>query len=121
MRLITLMLLLAFCLPVWGQVKADDPYNPYALNEQAMQAVRDGKLGLARILLERAVVIAPHDARLRRNLDALRDHQEGRAPLVAAGAAVTAAAPAADAAPPAAAGASRAGSGEPPVPLWPIK
>lgn len=66
-----------------------DHFNPVALNEFALQKVRDGDVGSALILLERANLLAPHDARIRRNLDMLRAQRDGK-PFVAPAAADTA-------------------------------
>jgi hypothetical protein len=58
---------------------ATDPANPYQLNEQAACQVRAGRVAEAEILLERAALIAPHDATIRHNRDTLRDYRSGRA------------------------------------------
>jgi hypothetical protein len=55
-----------------------DHANPYVLNEFALQKVRAGDIGTAVILLERAVLIAPYDARIQRNLDVLHTLQAGK-------------------------------------------
>ena len=55
-----------------------DPVNPVSLNEFAMQRVRDGDLGTALIMLERAALIAPYDPRIQANLHALRDLKAGK-------------------------------------------
>lgn len=55
-----------------------DHYNPVVLNEYALQKIREGDLGTAAILLERAVQLAPHEERIRQNLAALRAWQNGR-------------------------------------------
>lgn len=67
-----------------------DHFNPVVLNEFALQKYRDGDLRSALILLERANLLAPHDARIRRNLDILRAHRDGK-PFVDTAAADTAA------------------------------
>lgn len=54
---------------------AFDHYNPVLLNEQALGLARNGNTASARILLERALRIAPHDERIRHNLDNLRAWQ----------------------------------------------
>ncbi|MFI4939390.1 MAG: tetratricopeptide repeat protein [Burkholderiales bacterium] len=56
-----------------------DHANPYVLNEFALQKVKAGDIGTAVILLERAVSIAPYDARIRRNLDVVHTLQSGKA------------------------------------------
>jgi Flp pilus assembly protein TadD len=52
-------------------------YDPVALNELAVEKVREGQLTTAWILLERAARLAPHDARLARNLAVLRAFRAG--------------------------------------------
>jgi hypothetical protein len=94
-----------------------DHYNPLLLNEHAVRKARDGDIGTALILLERAVQIAPYDARIRSNLESLRAWQAGK-PMPDATLAVT---PAATPAIAAAAGAEQADGAEdalPPFPLW---
>lgn len=60
-----------------------DHYNPVLLNEQAVRKVREGDIATAAVLLERAVLIAPDDARIRRNLARLRAWQSGQPEPVA--------------------------------------
>jgi hypothetical protein len=60
-----------------------DPLNPAMLNEAAMQKVRNGDIGTAAILLERAVLLAPYDKRIRQNLQTLRAWQSGKPPQTA--------------------------------------
>jgi hypothetical protein len=48
------------------------------LNEYAVQKAFAGDIFTAIILLERALLIAPYDARIRRNLDMLRALQAGK-------------------------------------------
>jgi hypothetical protein len=55
-----------------------DHYNPVALNELALAKIAAGDTGTAAILLERAVLLAPYDARIRRNLELLRASQTGK-------------------------------------------
>ena len=89
-----------------------DHGNPLVLNEFAVRMAKQGDIGSAIILLERAVLLAPHDARLRRNLDALRLPQvPGGGDQAAPHSAATTAATPLDSSPP----------GLPPVPLWPLK
>lgn len=47
-------------------------YDPVWLNEYALTQVRQGNLGTARIMLERAVRLDPYDARIGENLRILR-------------------------------------------------
>jgi Flp pilus assembly protein TadD len=54
-----------------------DHTNPVHLNELALQKVKQGELGTAIILLERASLLAPHEARIQRNLQVLRAWQNG--------------------------------------------
>lgn len=49
-----------------------DHYNPVLLNEFALQKLRDGDVTTARILLERAALLAPEHAGIRSNLDILK-------------------------------------------------
>lgn len=90
--------------------------HPVELNEAALRRLANGDDGTALILLERAAVLAPHDATIIGNRDALRIHraEHGTVTLSSLGTtAPAAAAPAAPAAP----------SGElvwPPLPaMWP--
>jgi hypothetical protein len=55
-----------------------DHYNPVALNELALAKMAAGDTGTATILLERAVLLAPYDARIRRNLELLRASQDSK-------------------------------------------
>jgi Flp pilus assembly protein TadD len=55
-----------------------DPANPIVLNEYAVQKARAGDISTALILLERALLLTPDDARIRRNYDALRAFQKGQ-------------------------------------------
>lgn len=89
-----------------------DHYNPAALNERAVQDIRDGDTATALILLERAVLLAPHEAGIRRNLEMLKAWRDGQMPAGS------------DAATPAQTTASRVpdnGTTLPPFPLWPKK
>jgi hypothetical protein len=52
-------------------------YDPVALNESAMERVRQGDLSTALILLERASRLAPHDPRIARNLRELQAYRTG--------------------------------------------
>jgi hypothetical protein len=54
-----------------------DPTNPIILNEYAVQKALAGDISTAIILLKRALLIAPYDVRIRRNLDVLRALQAG--------------------------------------------
>ena len=49
-----------------------DHYDPAFLNEAAVAAWSKGERGTARILLERAAVIAPQDGRILHNLETAR-------------------------------------------------
>lgn len=68
-----------------AQRRRFDPLNPAMLNEAAMQHIRDGDVGTAAILLERAVLLAPYDKRIRQNLQTLRAWQSGKPMPAAAG------------------------------------
>jgi hypothetical protein len=52
-----------------------DHYNPVVLNQYAVQKIREGDLSSARIMLERAHLLAPHETRIERNLRTLRQLQ----------------------------------------------
>lgn len=93
-----------------------DHYDPARLNEFALQKLREGDAGTAAILLERAALLAPHDARIRRNLETLRAWQAGERPEP--GSTVS---PAKPSMPPPSSGPETAAAedGLPPFPLWP--
>lgn len=57
-----------------------DHHDPAYLNDAALAAWAKGERGTARILLERAAVIAPGDARVRHNLEVV-NQTDGRAGL----------------------------------------
>lgn len=107
------------CMIVMGSALADgtparfDHYDPVRLNEFALQKIREGDSDTATILLERAVMLAPHDARIRQNLETLSAWRSGGpTPSALAEASVT---PALRQAPQSAA----TEEGLPPFPLWP--
>lgn len=56
---------------------AEEHFDPLLLNERAVRAARAGDMETARILLERALRLAPHDRRLAANLEALDAGREG--------------------------------------------
>jgi hypothetical protein len=86
-----------------------DHTSPAALNERALREMEQGNGGTAVLLLERAVLLAPYDARIRRNLDIVKAWQAGRpAPAPPSEGAR-------DRAPARTAGGD---AGLPPVPLW---
>lgn len=87
-----------------------DHYHPVVLNEYALRKIREGDLGTAAILLERAVQLAPHDEYIRQNLATLRAWQDGRP---------AAAAPAQERPDAAGAPTVSADVGMPSFPLWP--
>lgn len=66
-------LLLLLAPPVW----AVEHYDPELLNQRAAALAREGEVGTAEILLERAALLAPGDERIARNLKEIRAHQEG--------------------------------------------
>ncbi len=76
MRIVTTFTLLT-CLILPRNAAAFDHYNPIALNESAAAYIRAGDLSTARILLERAVRLAPHDERILSNLRELNAQMEG--------------------------------------------
>lgn len=82
-----------------------DHADPVALNEHALHQIRAGDIGTAVILLERAAQLAPHDARIRHNLDMLRAWRDGR-PVPAQ---------------PAEEASHMSDAALPPFPLWPKK
>lgn len=88
-----------------------DHYHPLALNEAAMEHLAKGDVATARILLERAARIAPHDSRIIANRDALAALPGGATPQVRIGQSA-AAAPAPAAVPLAV---------TPVPPIWPAK
>lgn len=49
-----------------------DHYHPERLNWQAVQKLREGDAKAAQVLLERAVLLAPHDKTLAGNLEEVR-------------------------------------------------
>lgn len=74
--------LLAGCAAAQQQVlPAIDAADPLLLNEQAVRHAQHGNLHSARILLERAALLAPHDATIARNLQLLGAAMAGQAPL----------------------------------------
>lgn len=58
-----------------------DHYDPASLNDAAVAAWSKGERGTARILLERAAVLAPQDARIRGNLGVVKGADNGTALL----------------------------------------
>jgi len=88
-----------------------DPTNPYELNEKAAHEVQAGRLGTAEILLERAMLTAPHDATIKRNRDAVRAYRAGRSPTMGEIPSIMTGEPK---------GQGNTAS-EPSFPLWPIK
>lgn len=76
MKTTTILALLA-CLGASGVHAGPDAHDPAALNESAMDAIRQGDLDTAWILLERAARVAPYDARIVRNLRVLNAHRAG--------------------------------------------
>ncbi|MBC7573561.1 MAG: hypothetical protein H7244_04420 [Herminiimonas sp.] len=66
-----LTLLQAGCSTPQGAV-AHEHYDPAYLNEEAVDALAAGDRGTARILLERAALLAPADALVTENLAALK-------------------------------------------------
>lgn len=72
-----LALLLLVSLATTLKAEAFDHYDPASLDASATAAMQAGDESTARILLERAVLLAPHDARLRRKLEQLKVRREG--------------------------------------------
>lgn len=87
-----------------------DHYDPVMLNEFAIAKIRMGDLTTARIMLERAVQLAPHDQRIRRNLQELQAYLTGVPPAL----------PAVQVAKPAVGKSEQPVLPEPP-PIWPIR
>jgi hypothetical protein len=108
-----LALLLLVSLAMTLKAEAFDHYDPTTLDASATAALQAGDESTARILLERAVLLAPHDGRLRRKLNQLKARQEGRVAVADADAD--------------AAEATSAGSRDnprllpEPPPIWPLK
>ncbi len=78
MRASKILALLA-CLAASGVHAGFDAHDPAALNESAVEAIRQGDLDTAWILLERAARVAPYDPRIARNLRVLNAHRTGTA------------------------------------------
>ena len=78
MRASKILALLA-CLAASGVHAGPDAHDPAALNESAVEAIRQGDLDTAWILLERAARVAPYDPRIARNLRVLNAHRSGTA------------------------------------------
>lgn len=78
MRASKILALLA-CLAASGVHAGPDAHDPAALNESAVEAIRQGDLDTAWILLERAARVAPYDPRIARNLRVLNAHRTGTA------------------------------------------
>lgn len=57
-----------------------DPSNPFVLNELAAGSLKRGDLDSARVLLERAARLAPHDPRISANLIVVRAAGRGTPP-----------------------------------------
>jgi len=73
------ILALLACLAASGVHAGPDAHDPAALNESAVEAIRQGDLDTAWILLERAARVAPYDPRIARNLRVLNAHRTGTA------------------------------------------
>lgn len=76
MRQFLALVLLASLAPTL-EATAFDHYDPTALGESAAAYIRDGDWNTARILLERAARLAPHDHRVQRHLQQLKARMEG--------------------------------------------
>lgn len=76
MRFLAAFALLA-CLTPPLDAAVFDHYDPIALNESAVAYMHDGDWDTARILLERAALLAPHDERIRRKLQELKAQMDG--------------------------------------------
>lgn len=74
---LALSVVVACC--TWAVAAAASPpydhYNPVVLNQYAVQKIREGDFSSARIMLERAHLLAPHETRIERNLRTLRQLQ----------------------------------------------
>lgn len=82
-----LTLYLCFSLPVaatapQGMAEAFDHYHPGQLNQSALVLLRDGDDSTARVLLERAALLAPHDPPISGNLAELRSYREASLPII---------------------------------------
>lgn len=82
-------LLLSLSSTAWAQAadfRSFDHADPWQLNEAAADALAQPTpdLGTARILLERAALLAPEQAEIQANREALRRLQDGRARLLPA-------------------------------------
>lgn len=58
-----------------------DYSDPVSLNELAIEKIREGDGATAALLLERAALLAPHDARIRRNLESLKSGTQAKPPV----------------------------------------
>lgn len=76
MRQFLALVLLASLAPIM-EATAFDHYDPVALDESAAAYMRDGDWNTARILLERAARLAPHDRRVQRHLQQIKARMEG--------------------------------------------
>lgn len=63
-----------------GPAEDLDQANPFVLNELAVASAQRGDMVAAHLLLERAARLAPHDARITRNLDTVRAARSGTLP-----------------------------------------
>lgn len=63
-----------------GPAEDLDQANPFVLNELAVASAQRGDLDTAHLLLQRAARLTPHDARIARNLDAVRAARSGTPP-----------------------------------------
>lgn len=66
--------------PSLGPAEDLDQANPFVLNELAVASAQRGDLDTARLLLERATRLTPHDTRITQNLDAVRAARSGMPP-----------------------------------------
>lgn len=82
-----LAIYLCFAFPVavtapQGMPGTFDHYQPGKLNQAAIERLREGDEGTARILLERAALLAPHEPSIAGNLAELRSYREAPVPIM---------------------------------------
>lgn len=86
-----LAIYLCFSLPVAataprGLPETYDHYHPARLNQAAVERLREGDDATARILFERAALLAPHEPSIAGNLAELRAYRKEPLPVLRRGA-----------------------------------
>lgn len=75
LKVSTFILLIGLFIPL--NTEAFEHYDPIALNESAIAYIREGNLGTALILLERAARLDPYNERILSNLRELKAQMKG--------------------------------------------